>query len=1327
MKEKIIKKTNNLLKIMLSLLIVFTSINFNIKNSFADNASSKDDYPKNSTVTYNGKISYGSNIVGDFKLNGRQAFCMEHPKATPSDGTKISQKIYSDNNIRKVMFYGWGGPEQWSGFENRAHGIVVTSLALSYYYYGDNSSPNTIKDFMAYIKSKTVPNYTIKFSDSNVDAYKSGNIQKTKTMTLESGSTTFGATIKLLNDMTYVDETHGTRQTGGSVTIKGKTKFHFEAPLTVNLGTWKSGNVTSEYSFSPIVAISTTSNVQDVGSWDYIKDPNIITNLQINWLSLGDLKIAKKDNKNNYVPNTQFKISYNADMSSAIGTYTTTNDGSVTINDLTPQTVYIQEMSVPNHLVLDNTVHSIEVKNGETVTFTQINNWKQGYIQITKKDKKTNQIVKKSGTEFEILSGNTVIATVVTNDNGIAKSGLLDYGTYIVREKKAPQNYTIATLTQNQGVTENNKVYDITIYNEPVLGEIELLKQDKEIGNSAQGDATLVGAEYVIKANQPIYNPSDNSVIFSKDEIISSKNIGNGIWGDVGTKQTDSSLKVKWSNLPMGEYRIEEINPSNGYLLDNNHIVSLTSTNQTEKIISKKVTSQEQVIKGKLEVAKSGNDGSSGVIQGLKDVEFTMKLYSEVQRVGWNNAKTYSTILTDETGRGKSIDVPFGWYQVKETKTPPNFMAGGDFFVNIDKDKEVEYRMVNNAPFKAWLKIIKQDEIGNNVTLSNATFKIRDKDGNYIRQKVGLFYKDEWSTNDKGIAILDNMLLQGEYTIDEIRTPQGFLLGNDIKVNISSDNADITFDDDNEPIITVKFINEKPTGKIVLNKTTEIENDVKNKGIKFKLTANSDIIDATNGKIIYKKGDIVTLHNDNGIYEINEHGKLEINNLPLGNDKASYKLEEVETLDGYKLLDEPIVIDFEIKDDFTKEYTVIKEAENNLTETLFSKIDSIYLQELPGAHMRLVDEKGDIKEEWISTVKPHLVKGLIYGKTYTLFEDISPQGYVIANSITFTYSKDIEKITMKDKTVDIKKLDVNNNYVVGAILQVVDTKTKNIVDKWETSDKKHYINNLIVGHTYRIEEVETPKGFTTAKPIEFIVNEDENQHINMIDTQVEIIKIDEIENNVKGALLQVVDIKTNEVIDKWLTDGTSHKLENAIVGQFYRLEEVKTPKGYISAKPIEFTVNGSNNQQIKMVDKRILTNIEVNKVDSITLNAIVNEDFEFTMYADPQCTIVLDVVNADKNRGTATFYDVPRSIVYIKETSAPKGYKLSDEVKKIVIDEELENYGKVHSFVYKNTLLPVLYVATDDNTQVLALCITGGIACCVILISRRKKKEEYEK
>ena len=619
-------------------------------NVFATNPSSVDanDFPKTETLKYHGKISYDGSTVGDFTIDGKQAFCLEHPKTTPGNNTKLTTDIYNNVNVRKVLYYGWEGSEQWSGFKNnKNYGVVATSLLLSHYYYGDEIG-STTEDFYNYIKNKSVPDFSVEFSKSSVNAYKEGNIQRTETLSLVSKSDLFGLTIKLDNNMTYVDETHNKKQTGGSVEIKGKTKFHFEAPLNVKMNTWTSGNKVSKYSFQPIVSKPASSSLQDIGRGQYVKDPSEITSLTVNWLQQGSLKLAKQDNKGQMVPNTSFKLSYNADMSSAIGTYTTGNDGTVTVNNLMPQTVYIQETNVPDHLVLDNTVKSIEIKTGEMVDFTQTNNWKQGYIEVTKKDKKTSQTVKKAGIKFEVLSGNQVIATITTNVEGKAKTGLIDYGTYTIREKEAPQNYVIATLTQNQGVTENGKTYSVEVYNEPVLGQIELQKQDSETGNAAQGDATLKDAEYVIKANENILNPADGTVLYAKDEVISQKTVGNGVWGDTGTKKTDSNAKITWSNLPMGSYRVEETKPSNGYFIDKNtYTVTLSSTDSTQQVVTKSAVSKEQVIKGKLEVAKMGSDGTSGIVQGLAGVEFTMKLYSDVQKNGWDKAKTYDVLVTD--------------------------------------------------------------------------------------------------------------------------------------------------------------------------------------------------------------------------------------------------------------------------------------------------------------------------------------------------------------------------------------------------------------------------------------------------------------------------------------------------------------------------------------------------------------------------------------------------------------------------------------------------------------------------------------------------------
>ena len=103
---------------------------------------------------------------------------MQHEKPTPGTGTKITQEIYNNGNIQKVLDYGWAGIKQWSGFKSKAQGVVVTSLALSHYYNGTKERA-IINDFMNYIESKTVPDYLVKFSTSSVNAYVSGSIQRT--------------------------------------------------------------------------------------------------------------------------------------------------------------------------------------------------------------------------------------------------------------------------------------------------------------------------------------------------------------------------------------------------------------------------------------------------------------------------------------------------------------------------------------------------------------------------------------------------------------------------------------------------------------------------------------------------------------------------------------------------------------------------------------------------------------------------------------------------------------------------------------------------------------------------------------------------------------------------------------------------------------------------------------------------------------------------------------------------------------------------------------------------------------------------------------------
>ncbi|MCC8050665.1 MAG: Cna B-type domain-containing protein [Clostridiales bacterium] len=79
---------------------------------------------------------------------------------------------------------------------------------------------------------------------------------------------------------------------------------------------------------------------------------------------------------------------------------------------------------------------------------------------------------------------------------------------------------------------------------------------------------------------------------------------------------------------------------------------------------------------------------------------------------------------------------------------------------------------------------------------------------------------------------------------------------------------------------------------------------------------------------------------------------------------------------------------------------------NTITSVKISKVDVTTEEELEGAHIQILDEEGNVVEEWDSTDEAHEVTGLVPGETYTLVETVAPDGYEITTNTTFTLNED---------------------------------------------------------------------------------------------------------------------------------------------------------------------------------------------------------------------------------------------------------------------------------------------------------------------------------
>ena len=164
-----------------------------------------------------------------------------------------------------------------------------------------------------------------------------------------------------------------------------------------------------------------------------------------------------------------------------------------------------------------------------------------GEIEVTKK---SDDGILLKNTVFELLnSSGTVIKTATTNASGVAKFTDLEPGSYKVREKTAPQGYSLsATSTENVTVVAGS-VAKCTFTNKRISGKVRIVKTD------SQTHKPLAGATFTVtRLSGP---ESDNASDIGKV---------------VATITTNTQGIAETGLLPWGEYKIVETGVPDGYL-----------------------------------------------------------------------------------------------------------------------------------------------------------------------------------------------------------------------------------------------------------------------------------------------------------------------------------------------------------------------------------------------------------------------------------------------------------------------------------------------------------------------------------------------------------------------------------------------------------------------------------------------------------------------------------------------------------------------------------------------------------------------------------------
>ena len=855
-----------------------------------------------------------------------------------------------------------------------------------------------------------------------------------------------------------------------------------------------------------------------------------------------------------------------------------------------------------------------------TVNVKFNNQLKTGSIKINKQSE-DNQ----NGDREFTITGNGKTYTIKTGSDGIAiLSDIPVYNSnnekivYTISEKNVPIRYVVpadqtATLTADATTTKKFK-------NILKKFTVEVTKQDSET-TSAQGDGTLAGAVYGL---------------YKDGEL-------------VDTYTTDENGYFKTKEYVCGNYTVQEISPSEGYLLDETvYSVGVEAENYFIEHNPLSMTVTEDVIKGNIAMIKHSDDGSTQIETPEVGAEFEVYLKSSGSYA--NAVETERDYLTcDENGFAQTKDMPYGIYTVHQTVGWEGTEFIADFDVNISENGQTYRYLINNAEFESYVKVVKVDsETGKTIPYEGAGFEIYDSNG----QKISMTFSyptpttiDTFYTNSEGYLITPEVLPYGEYSLVEVQAPYGYALDKTpVAFSVSSENAE---KENSLTIVKVEKQNTAQKGKISVRKTGDIFTSVNMASSAYTDESGELVVNSTTYTPVFANGnlsgavfqviaaeDIVTLdgtvHANAGdvVAEIttDENGYAETDLLYLG----KYEIKEVQAPYGYVRNSESQFVELTyagqeiavldtvnasfVNDYQSVEISLSKVMENdelfgigNNNEYLSVRFGLFAAEDIQAADGTVIPADGLLSEVSLDENMTAKFDVQIPFGRYYVKEISTDEHYVLGGEkylVNFEYmGQDIRTVDidcgqfvnlLKRGRIEGHKVDDKSEPLENAVFGLftadcVKFSRDTAIMTFTSDENGYFVFDEIPYGEYIIHEIEAPTGYILSNK-SYPVSISEDGDVIEITAEnkpitVKISKRDIYGNELKGAKMQIIDSEDN-VVDEWVSDGTNHVVTELPAGE-YTLKEIAAPDGYVIANDIRFTVDVYGNVTVENVEATV--------------------------------------------------------------------------------------------------------------------------------------------
>lgn len=530
-------------------------------------------------------------------------------------------------------------------------------------------------------------------------------------------------------------------------------------------------------------------------------------------------------------------------------------------------------------------------------------------------------------------------------------------------------------------------------------------------------------------------------------------------------------------------------------------------------------------------------------------------------------------------------------------------------------------------------------------------YKIDDETGQGIGNTTFEIYKDNQelvgtATTDSNGKLEFSNLYQGNYFLKETKANDNYILEENSQFNI-----DVAYN----KTTTIEIENEHKKGNLILYKVDKDNQNVALGNVGFELYSNET------GKKI-------------GTYYTDVNGKIEINNLRIGN----YSLKEISTNQWYNLAEDT---EIEIK----WQETLEKKIENELKKSQI-KIIKVDQDNHEIRIPNVVFEILDINDHVLETIKTN-EEGEAYTREYELrdFEKIriheieTNEWYQLKDETIEVALEEnqIKTITLENEKkkgqIKVRKVDCDNKEIKldGVKFNVLDEKG-NIVDTLITDINGEAISKkLAIDERYTLQEIETKENYVLTGETKTITlaenqvsevtleNEKKKGQIRVIkvDNENQEIKLDKVEFN-------ILDNQGN-IVDTLVTDKNGEAVSKRLpIDEIYFIQEIKTKENYILSEELQTVILTENEiTDIILKNEKIKGKIQIIKTVSDRSQFTQLEkgqplqDVKFEIYDSNE--ILVDTITTN-SEGIAYSKELEKGKYQVKEIETNKWYLLDE-------------------------------------------------------------------